>query len=858
MVFLITLGGGYLIYKELRESTSPGTFPIEDARANIYDLSQILNHLYQSEAYARAYIQTFDKSYFDSYHASLDSVSGKLLEMRNRGGFADQGFLDNIDTISALLYQKHANMEMLFSYAAELEERSMEEISRIMVDSLQVEVPLMGPRMELEQIEDTVVEIKTIQKPKMGFFKRLSLAFKKQQTDTVYYVRQESHVLEKDHSTSRMVEDSLRNAIARTVVQYENIRRASTDKVSERTDEMLRLDAELNHRLMTIIDHWQEAEVKSSLDDIQERALDMRRFSKTLAWMGVLSFSVIVFALFFLLRETFRSQERNRALAVSESEKAVLLANREQLLLSIAHDIKSPLSTIIGSADIMERMKMPAESQKYLSYTRYASSYLKDLVTNLLEYVKWQSGELKPEPTLFRPLFLFNEIQSVYRLQAEEKGLSFRFAAQGLLLADQEDLPREWFRADALRIRQITGNLLSNAIKYTSAGFVFLHVDWTDTRLRIRVEDTGTGISEADKNRIFEDFVRVGKDEAGVEGTGLGLSITLKWVRLLGGEMGLESQLGKGSEFTVSIPMCRVDETEVEKNVQENRQKLSSEQSRGLEGCRIAVIDDDVILKRILCDYLRRLGMEARPTFNPEELLAWVSESWPQIVITDLQMPSLSGYELLEKIKSLDSDMPVILLTGKHMEDLRQEFVDSPVNFSGFLKKPVDFDELVSVLVQVRHSLSDRSDAPVPDFASDGNLSGRPSKKPSPVESGQDSLSGELSGEKEKKPDFDLTDIRRFIGNDSRQLQDFVRDFFETAYDQVEDLKIFIEESEHEKIKSLAHKMASLFGQLKMEGPYAVLRSWEAGNIPSMEEISDFEKILDRMRSDIYREAGLG
>lgn len=843
LVFAIWLGGSHLIYKELRENTAATSFPIESVRVNIYNVSQILNQLYQSEAYARAYMQTFDSSYIDAYNASLDSVSARFMEMRWREAgkdSADREFLRNIDTISMLLQRKHANMELLFSYVEELRKKPQEGISRIMVDSLSVEVPVQGPRVELERQQDTVVEVKTTRKPKMGFFKRLALAFKKQQVDTVYFVRQESRVVEKELSSRKEVRDSVRKAIARTVVQYENILRVSTHKVSERTDEILRLDAQLNQRFMQIMDDWQEAEVRSSLDSLQERAADVRKFSKTLAWMGVLSFTVIVFALFFLLREIVRSQRRSKALETSESEKAVLLASREQMLLSIAHDIKSPLSTITGSADIMGRMEMPAESQKYIAYTKYASSYLKDLVTNLLDYVKGQSGKLAPEATLFRPLALFNEIQAVYRLQAEEKGLSFKFSAQGRFLSEQDSLAQEWFRADALRIRQITGNLLSNAIKYTAAGVVFLRVDWTDTDLRIQVEDTGNGISEQDQPAVFKAFVRVGKGNAGVEGTGLGLPVTLKWVELLGGTMKMESSPGKGSLFEVFLPMERVDDAEVEKNVRKNRQKPADGTSRSLEGCRVAVIDDDIILKRILCDYLKRLGVDARPTFNPEELLAWVSESWPQIVITDLQMPSLSGYELLEKIKALDPDMPVLLLTGKHVEDLRAEFSDRAVNFSGFLKKPVDFDELVSVLLQARRSVGTPGPA--------GGASGSDAMPEGKPEDGGPELPG---GDARKR--YDLSDIRVLTGDSASDLQAFLDDFFDTAYDQIEDLKMYVEESRPDRLKALAHKMAALFGQLKMQDLYGRLRHWEAGTMPGMDELRAFEELL-RQRERCIRE----
>ena len=865
LVFLISLTGGILIYRQLRASLAFRPLQMEMARENIYDVSQILNELYQSEAYARSYMQTFEPAYYYGYHACLDSAVERLWSMRARQIVEDASLTEKVDTIGRILRKKTQNMERLFAYMNTLRQQNLEEASRRIIDSLQIETPWLPPRIEIGEYADTVVKVERRTENTDGFFRRLSKAFKKEQVDTVYYVHQENRIIEETMQPLEGLHDSLRQAIARTVMEYEDMRRVADARLSRQIDRVLLLDLSLNEQIMEVLDAWQQTEVEASLQVLRQRAEDLRRMSQTIAWIGVLSFLVTFLALFFLLRSALRSQKRERALAVSEAEKAALLSNREHLMKSIAHDIKSPLSTIIGSTDLLDRSDLPAESKHYLSCTKAASSYLLELVNNLLDYVKWQSGELKSEQTLFNPCKLFAEVQAMYRLQAEEKGLTFRFRMQGEAedgrdgdaawrgdgsCPDSEGASSGWFKGDALRIRQICGNLLSNAIKYTDSGFVDFRVDWAENELRLRVKDSGQGIAEEDQKRIFEEFVRVGKEKAGVEGTGLGLSVTLKWVELLGGKLRLESALEKGSEFHVALPVQEVDGSEVEQKALGNKERQEEWASDSLRHARVAVIDDDRMLQKILCAYLERMGMEVRATSNPDELMAWVAEAWPQLVVTDLQMPRVSGYEVLERVKAVDAGLPVILLTGKHFVDmpavsgLVPEAGAGPASaakalFSMVLQKPVEFRTLLEAIEKCL--LGNKGGmCPVEDGVS--NAIDACGNAPADGRAGVPADAG--GGDT-----YDLSSIRAFIGDGKSQMSAFLQDFFDTVFDQIEDLKIHAEEGDELRLSALAHKMASMCGQLGMNGLQDLLRSWEKGlAVPSMQDILDMESRLQDLR----------
>lgn len=886
LVFLISLTGGILIYRQLRASLAFRPLQMEMARENIYDVSQILNELYQSEAYARSYMQTFEPAYYYGYHACLDSAVERLWSMRARQIVEDASLTEKVDTIGRILRKKTQNMERLFAYMNTLRQQNLEEASRRIIDSLQIETPWLPPRIEIGEYADTVVKVERRTENTDGFFRRLSKAFKKEQVDTVYYVHQENRIIEETMQPLEGLHDSLRQAIARTVMEYEDMRRVADARLSRQIDRVLLLDLSLNEQIMEVLDAWQQTEVEASLQVLRQRAEDLRRMSQTIAWIGVLSFLVTFLALFFLLRSALRSQKRERALAVSEAEKAALLSNREHLMKSIAHDIKSPLSTIIGSTDLLDRSDLPAESKHYLSCTKAASSYLLELVNNLLDYVKWQSGELKSEQTLFNPYTLFAEVQAVYRLQAEEKGLLFRFFVQGeeigavpqefpgtaessgspaSLPPAESSCPVEepagsmrasWFKGDALRIRQICGNLLSNAIKYTDSGFVDFRVDWAENELRLRVKDSGQGIAEEDQKRIFEEFVRVGKEKAGVEGTGLGLSVTLKWVELLGGKLRLESALEKGSEFHVALPVQEVDGSEVEQKALGNKERQEEWASDSLRHARVAVIDDDRMLQKILCAYLERMGMEVRATSNPDELMAWVAEAWPQLVVTDLQMPRVSGYEVLERVKAVDAGLPVILLTGKHFVDmpavsgLVPEAGAGPASaakalFSMVLQKPVEFRTLLEAIEKCL--LGNKGGvSPVEDGVS--NAIDACGNAPADGRAGVPADAG--GGDT-----YDLSSIRAFIGDGKSQMSAFLQDFFDTVFDQIEDLKIHAEEGDELRLSALAHKMASMCGQLGLLELQDLLRRWEkGGTVPAMQDILDLEARLQSLRCRMGRD----
>lgn len=829
LVFLISVIGGRIVYQQLRQSTSPNTARIELARDNVYNVIKILNTLYQNEVYARAYLQTFDEQYHRDYQLGLDSVKQYLVQMQERQQ-EEESLLAEIDTISFILERKNQNMERLFDVAREVRNHGVREVSRRMIDSLAVVVPYEEDSVKVKTEGDTSVHILTRQAPKMGFFRRLAQAFKKERTDTVYYVRQESQVIQENQLTAAQdIQENLKKAIIRSTIEYEEVQKAAENKVSGQIQEMLLLDQELNRQMTVILRDWQEAEVESSMVFLENRTAELRKLSKTMSLIGSISFFFTVFFIFIFLRSAFKAQEKNRALEASESEKADLLAKRDHLMKSIAHDIKSPLSTIVGSTDILGRVQMPGDSMKYVLYTKAASAYLLELVNNLLDYVRWQNGDMKSETTVFCPTVLFNDIQFVYRLQAEGKGLSFLYLAQGLPVARQSILPREWFRADALRLRQITSNLLSNSIKYTSTGLVTLSVEWDDHNLTIKVSDTGKGISKEDLGQIFQEFLRFGKDSSGIEGTGLGLSVTKKWVDLLGGTLSVESEEGKGSVFVARLPVEKLEDSEVEKlpgngRIESDRVKESS----SLAQYRVAVIDDDVVLKRVLSDYLRKMGMEVRSTTSPDELFSWVAGSWPDMVITDLQMPDISGYQVLQHVKSVDPGLPVILLTGKNFVKQEERDEKELQQFSAFVSKPVDFSVLLQVMEQVLHP------------------SGAGSAKERKESDSCKEMVCTGNGE------FDLSDIYAFIGDNRSEIGRFMDDFFDTAYDQLEDLKMYLEDLEMDKFRSLCHKMASMFGQLKIRRLYDLLRSWEEGlSVPDMSGLEDFEDQLKEMERQI-------
>lgn len=390
-----------------------------------------------------------------------------------------------------------------------------------------------------------------------------------------------------------------------------------------------------------------------------------------------------------LLTEEIVAHERTD-LALQKAKEQADAANlaKSRYLTGISHELRSPLNAILGYAQLMANDEdIPAHRKEALGVIHRNGEHLADLIEGLLDISKIEAGRLDLHRDQVRIEVLMEQLVTMFRLQAEEKGLAFEYHCP-------LPLP-ERVTADEKRLRQILINLLSNAIKYTDHGRVCLTLRYRSQVAEFTVQDTGEGIAEADIERIFRPFERVRSAGQSRIGTGLGLTITRLLTEIMGGDISVTSTLGKGSTFKVSLMLSSLHD------VTPRSITAPARRIYGYHGTRrkVLIVDDDLSHRQVIRAMLSPLGFEVGDMGNSLLVSHQVSSDRPDLILLDVSMPGLNGWEILQQLRDAQHHMPVIMISADANEG--QHSPGSPHLHNGYIIKPVRLNLLLDTIGKV-------------------------------------------------------------------------------------------------------------------------------------------------------------
>jgi len=386
--------------------------------------------------------------------------------------------------------------------------------------------------------------------------------------------------------------------------------------------------------------------------------------------------------------------ERKQAEAEREARQAAEAANRAKsvFLANMSHELRTPLNGILGYAHILERA--PALGDRELAgvtVIKKSGEHLLTLINDILDLAKIESGKMELYPVDIPLARFVQTIADIVGVKAVQKGLE--------LVCDlAPDLP-PWVRADEKRLRQILLNLLSNAVKFTDRGQVTLRVRFAlPARLGFEVQDTGVGIAADQLKAIFEPFEQTGDMQQRLAGTGLGLAISRQYVRLMGGEIQVESRPGQGSTFRFEVETQPVETSTVTTTMTASARTVT-----GYAGPRrkILVVDDIAENRAVMNDLLTPLGFEVGEAANGREGLAAAQRLRPDLILMDIAMPELDGLAATRRLRQLDAfrEMPIIALSASVSASDSEQCLTAGMN--AFLPKPVDADKLFEQMARL-------------------------------------------------------------------------------------------------------------------------------------------------------------
>ena len=478
--------------------------------------------------------------------------------------------------------------------------------------------------------------------------------------------------------TTTMLRSLNRNIIAEQQTQ--------SRRLSEHADSLTTRNAELNRQLQGLIIQIEE-KVQADLQKRESEIAAMRE--RSFIQIGSLTgFVILLLVISYIIihrnANRIKRYKQDTTDLIGQLQQAVeqneaLITSRKKAVHTITHELRTPLTAITGYARLMQKDCNTDKIKVYVQNIRQSSDRMREMLNTLLSFFRLDNGKEQPNFSPCRISAITHILETEFTPIAMNKGLSLtvKNVCDAVVLTDKE------------RIIQIGNNLLSNAIKFTDSGGVSLTADYDNGILKIIVEDTGTGMTNEEQQRVFGAFERL-SNAAAKDGFGLGLSIVQRIVSMLGGTIQLESEKGKGSRFTVKIPMQTAGE------LPERINQTRIHHDRAFHN--VIAIDNDEVLLLMLKEMYAQEGVHCETCTDAAELMEMIRWKEYSLLLTDLNMPEINGFELLELLRTSNvgnsRDIPVVVITASGSCG-KEELIEH--GFTECLFKPFSISELMEI-----------------------------------------------------------------------------------------------------------------------------------------------------------------
>ena len=388
------------------------------------------------------------------------------------------------------------------------------------------------------------------------------------------------------------------------------------------------------------------------------------------------------------LLETNKQLEEQTAKANKMAEEAQKANQaKSEFLANMSHELRTPLNAVIGFSELLEKRISGGQNKRYLNSIKTAGNNLLTLINDILDLSKIEAGKLEIGYDYFDLVKLLEEMEQIFSQKIDQQGLNF-------MIEVEQELP--WIKLDKTRLRQILLNLIGNAIKFTEKGHIkvvakVINRSQTELDLSLEVIDTGMGIPLEEQENIFDSFDQ--QDSTTDQGTGLGLAITKRLTEMMDGQISLESEVGKGSDFQLQFR-----EVEYQQVTKSDSPEESAVEEVEFDSAQILVVDDIASNRELVTSILAAENLESTPAVNGEQAVELASQEEFDLILMDLKMPGIDGYEALEQIKadSLNQATPVVVITASATKENQRQVKQA--EFADFLTKPVQKEVLLNLL----------------------------------------------------------------------------------------------------------------------------------------------------------------
>lgn len=753
-------------------------------KTKILRVSKLFSNVYKTESLARQTIQNNSEKDFKNYLIETDSLRLRIDTLKQIVTTEYQKTL--LDSVTYLLSEKTKNIKQL----KEIKNKADDETS---VNNAIDEITKMEFNLRKLELQDFTKNPNQLGSYQRGVLQRY-----------VDYLNQNIP----DDSTNTLSKKASDSILANSKKLLSTVKmKAEKKKESLNFEEnkLLQNEMAISDQLRKVLRIIEREIIINSIKNNSLKEKSLKRVNEIVTASAVIGLLLTVFFSILIVSDYSKSKAYKKQLEIANFKTKNLLKSREQLISTVSHDLKTPLSTIVGYSELLGNSDITTKQSYFVKNIKNSSEYITQLVQDLLDFSKIEAGKIAIEKVPFLLPEIVEDVAKNIQTVYKEKNID--------LIINVDEKFQQRIVGDPFRLKQILTNIIGNAYKFTEEGHIRVAAYENDTNtFTISVQDTGIGIEKGNQKLVFEEFAQANENiEKKYGGTGLGLSICQKIISILGGTLTLDSIYGKGSTFKIELPL-------IFDNSQPAATESKSKTVKNIKKQTFIVVDDDINLLNLTSGVLKQEQHQVFSFTNASKALEIIQHTPFDFVITDIQMPEIDGFLFLEKLKELPDtifkNQPVIALTGRTDLDLS---VYKSAGFTTVVKKPYS----PKILLETIQHIFDHEEIPATEF--------------SDVTEDQSSQM------------YSLDTLKDFLGQDESALKEVLKSFIDSSAENIGLLQTAIQEKNHEEIKSIAHRIAPMFKQIQANEIGQILKKLEKDDLNTLDLDNMFIDLKEKM-----------
>lgn len=730
--------------------------------------NRLIVSIQQAQDLLNSYLISPKAIHQHQYDSISQDISEQIEIIRNSTPENNQEII--LEDIDSLLFEKNQIVKRLIAQLRS--ESPLIELDR-KIENIE---PVIQDSVFVTKSSDTII----VNKQRKDFWSRLSQLFDpKYEPDTTISI---THTEQKERAASR-VDTLMYRDLKGITAEASKTYSSQIQRIEKQVRELVLAEQNISLRISQLITQFYNEAIQTSRVGTENSEMLNQRIFTFAITVGAISIILILIIIIFIANDLRSGKNARIALSKEKQLTEELIESRHKLLLSVSHDIKTPLSSIMGYMEIWEYAVEDETRKRQLKSARNSGLHILSMLSNLLEFSRLEQKTAKLQYSNFNLIELIEDIINMFRPFTENKNLDLKFTSTS---------PSFYIETDYTVLKQILINIISNSVKYTIEGEVEVELKKiSDKNLILKVTDSGVGIDIENQSKIFKPFSRT-SNRLKAEGSGFGLYVTKGLTESLNGKITLTSEKNVGTQVIIELPIAQInnfipDETLLKNDTSNIKSKYN----------KILIFEDDISLGNLIKEFLTQKDFKVKLCTNSHDIKGFIRlVSNFDIVFTDMQLVNISGDEILHEIRQINKGIPVWLMTANDEYNNDKTVAEG---FNGLISKPIK----MSMLLEVLNSDS-KSDV----------IKEKKEKNIIISEHNSSSSNTNISNSESKPLEETFPQLVSMFGKDSESIKEILSDFVESSSKDTEILAELVNEGKFAEAQNICHKIHPFLSQL--------------------------------------------